>query len=161
MFYALSTTNILQIGRPLTSDFVTCDSVRCPNPNPNPNPKTREAVMASMSLLVLLNDETSASRWCRYLSLISLSLLITVALARAEWECARDNHVPIICIVNQEKFHVRPIVAQYIKDGFDYLFASQGELSAFSFVDHPTLDSGALFFSTPKTLQCDHRKSHN
>lgn len=76
-----------------------------------------EGILESQVCLVLLNNEALDSQWCV-----------------AEWECARYNNAPLICIVNQEKFHVRPIITQYIEAGYDYLFASQGlVLSSFCF----------------------------
>lgn len=70
---------------------------------------------------------------------------------RYEWECARDNGkscrggvavmmrdscghpdlavfisgIPIIVCINIEKFHVRPLVKQYIDAGFAYLLTAQ------------------------------------
>lgn len=52
-----------------------------------------EGILASMCILVYLNDETSTSTWCV-----------------AEWECARKNGIPFICVVDIDRFAVRPLI---------------------------------------------------
>jgi hypothetical protein len=42
-----------------------------------------------------------------------------------EWECARDAGIPIVVIVDIDKWPSRPLIKSYIEAGYGYLFSSQ------------------------------------
>ena len=52
-----------------------------------------EGILASCCLLAFLNEETMLSLWCV-----------------KEWECARDNDIPIIVVVDTDICSVRPLI---------------------------------------------------
>ena len=60
-------------------------------------------------MLVLLTDETMQSEWCR-----------------AEWECARENGIAILVVVDVDKFPARALIKAYMKAGYGMLFENQG-----------------------------------
>ena len=45
---------------------------------------------------------------------------------QAEWECARDNNVGIIVVVDVDKFPTRVLIKSYVEAGFGWLFENQG-----------------------------------
>ena len=46
---------------------------------------------------------------------------------QAEWECARENNVGIIVVVDVDKFPTRALIKSYVEAGFDWLFENQGK----------------------------------
>ena len=67
----------------------------------------RHCIQGSVAVVVLLNDETLLSDWCR-----------------AEWECARSMGVPIQCVVDLERCMRQDILNKYRRD-FPHLFKLQ------------------------------------
>ena len=51
-------------------------------------------------MAILLNDETMQSKWCV-----------------EEWHTARDAGIPIICIVDADKWHARELIKSYVQAG--------------------------------------------
>jgi hypothetical protein len=67
-----------------------------------------EKVQRSVVMLVLLNDETAKSEWCR-----------------KEWELAKKHGVPLLSIFNQDEYSLREIRAMIVS-----LSESSGEARA-------------------------------
>jgi hypothetical protein len=68
--------------------------------------------MASCCILLVLNDETMDSAWCRH-----------------EVECARDHSIPILCIIDTDRIILRTTVNELIEKGYGFLFDQQVILS--------------------------------
>ena len=86
-----------------------------------------EGIRSTCCLLVLLTDETMSSRWCQ-VSCVDKAYLIPLfnPLSQAEWECARENNVGIIVVVDVDKFPTRALIKSYVEAGFGWLFENQG-----------------------------------
>ena len=79
--------------------------------------KLEEGVAASCCVLLVLNDETLSSSWCRF-----------------EIECARSRGIPLLCVVDADKQTVRSIVDFYMESNHAYLFDEQVVVCTHHFV---------------------------
>ena len=70
--------------------------------------KLSEGIAASCCVLLVLNDETLDSQWCKH-----------------EVECARSLKIPITCILDADKQILRTVVDGYMQKGYGFLFDEQ------------------------------------
>jgi hypothetical protein len=70
--------------------------------------KLAEGIIKSCCVVLILNDETLSSEWCRF-----------------EVECAKLNNVPIVCLVDCDKQTLRSVIDKYMEGGDSFLFDEQ------------------------------------
>ena len=97
---------------------------------------------------MLLHDETKQSQWCQVnptrRACHAVAVSFAVSRSQAEWQCAKENRIPLIVIVDIDKFPARQLIKTYIEDGYDFLFAVTSILQSSSplLTDRPATESG-------------------
>jgi hypothetical protein len=103
--------------------------------------KLAEGIINSCCLLLVLNDQTLSSTWCRF-----------------EVECAQSNNIPIVCIVDCDKQTMRSVVDAYMESGDSFLFdeqvisiTSQGREHSYTLIIDAIKRAARASFTTKQT----------
>jgi hypothetical protein len=76
-----------------------------------------DGVISTACVIIFLNDETLNVSYIVDYSIVFISSDTQSKWCIREWEVARDHSVPILCVVDIERWHVRRLVKDYIEAG--------------------------------------------